>query len=147
MFTPHNYLMIIKIIFFLFIVVPLLELYVLIEVGSDIGGFATIALCLFTAALGGFIIRIQGIRTLLSAQQEMAQGAVPAEHALHGILLAIAGVLLFLPGLITDSLGFLLLIPAIRKLLMKKAIKLSPNTSKTVVLEAEIIDEKPKIRH
>ena len=139
--------MLIKVLFFLFIVVPLLELYVLIEVGSDIGGIATIALCLFTAALGGILIRIQGIRTLLSAQQEMAQGIAPAESALHGILLAVAGILLFLPGLITDTLGFLLLIPAIRQFLMKKAIKLSPNTSKTVVLEAEIIDDKPKIRH
>ncbi|MDQ6968359.1 MAG: FxsA family protein, partial [Mariprofundaceae bacterium] len=91
--TPHNSPMLIKIILFLFIVVPLLELYVLIEVGSDIGGIATIALCLFTAALGGIIIRIQGIRTLLSAQQQMAQGAVPAEDVLHGIFLAVAGLL------------------------------------------------------
>jgi len=139
--------MLIKTIFFLFIVVPLLELYVLIEVGSGIGGIATIALCLFTAALGGLIIRIQGIRTLLSAQQEMAQGLAQAEHALHGILLAIAGVLLFLPGLITDSLGFLLLIPAIRVFLMKKSIKVSSRTPKPTILEAEIIDENPKIRH
>lgn len=139
--------MLIKIIFFLFITVPLLELYVLIEVGSGIGGIATIALCLFTAALGGFLIRIQGIRTLLSAQQQMAQGSVPAEHALHGIFLAIAGLLLFLPGFITDSLGFLLLIPAVRKLLMKKALRFSPPRSKTVVLEAEIIDDQGKIRH
>lgn len=138
--------MLIKLIFFLFIVVPLLELYVLIEVGSGIGGIATIALCLFTAALGGFIIRIQGIRTLLAAQQQVAQGTLPAEHALHGIFLAVAGLLLFLPGLISDSLGFLLLIPAIRKLLMKKIITFSPTRSETVVLEAEIIDEQPKIR-
>jgi len=139
--------MLIKIIFFLFITVPLLELYVLIEVGSGIGGIATIALCLFTAALGGFLIRIQGIRTLLSAQQQVAQGSVPAEHALHGIFLAIAGLLLFLPGFITDSLGFLLLIPAVRKLLMKKALRFASPRSKTVVLEAEIIDDQEKIRH
>ncbi|MDQ6957089.1 MAG: FxsA family protein [Mariprofundaceae bacterium] len=139
--------MLIKIIFFLFIAVPLLELYVLIEVGSGIGGIATIALCLFTAALGGLLIRIQGIKTLLSAQQQMTQGALPAEHALHGIFLAIAGLLLFLPGFITDTLGFLLLIPAIRVLLMKRAISFSPNPSKTVILEAEIIDEQEKIRH
>ncbi len=147
MHTPHNYSMLIKIIFLLFIAVPLLELYVLIEVGSGIGGIATIALCLFTAALGGLLIRIQGIKTLLSAQQQMTQGALPAEDALHGIFLAIAGLLLFLPGFITDALGFLLLIPAVRVLLMKRAISLSPNSSKTVILEAEIIDEQEKIRH
>ena len=138
--------MLIKTIFFLFIAVPLLELYVLIEVGSGIGGIATIALCLFTAALGGILIRIQGIRTLLSAQQQMAQGTLPARHALHGILLVIAGLLLFLPGLITDSLGFLLLIPAIRELLIKRIATFPAATPKEVILEAEIIDEKPKIR-
>jgi len=139
--------MLIKTIFFLFIAVPLLELYVLIEVGSGLGGIATIALCLFTAALGGFIIRIQGIRTLLSAQQQVAQGAIPAEHALHGILLAIAGLLLFLPGFITDCLGFLLLIPKMRELLIKKAVKLSPQSSKEVILEAEVISQHEKIKH
>jgi len=140
--------MLIKTIFFLFIAVPLLELYVLIEVGSGIGGIATIALCLFTAALGGILIRIQGIRTLLSAQQQMAhEGTLPATHALHGILLVIAGLLLFLPGLITDSLGFLLLIPSIRELLIKRVAQFPTSPTKEVVLEAEIIDEKPKIRH
>jgi UPF0716 protein FxsA len=139
--------MLIKIIFFLFIAVPLLELYVLIEVGSGIGGIATIALCLFTAALGGILIRIQGIRTLLSAQQQMAQeGTLPAKHALHGIMLVIAGLLLFLPGLITDSLGFLLLIPAIRELLIKRIAQFPTSPPKEVVLEAEIIDDHPKIR-
>ena len=77
----------------------------------------------------------------------MAKGTLPATHALHGILLVIAGLLLFLPGLITDSLGFLLLIPAIRELLIEKIAKLPRNAPKEVVLEAEIIDEKPKIRH
>jgi len=139
--------MLIKTLFVLFIVVPLLELYVLIEVGSGIGGITTIALCLLTAALGGLIIRIQGIQTLLSAQQHMAQGLAPAEQALHGICLAIAGVLLFLPGFITDSLGFLLLIPKVRALLMRKLITVPAQTSRTTILEAEIIEDEPKIRH
>jgi len=138
--------MLIKIIFILFITVPLLELYVLIEVGSGIGGLSTIALCLFTAALGGYLIRWQGIRTLLSAQQQVSQGALPAEHLLHGIFLAMAGLLLFLPGLITDTIGFLLLIPPFRSLLIRKAAKRSQRRPESVIIEAEIIDVKPKIR-
>ncbi len=114
--------MLLRLLFILFVVVPLAELYVLIEVGSDIGGFATIALCLFTAALGGLIIRIQGLQTLMQARQSMAnmQQEKLAEHSAHGLMLVIAGILLFFPGLITDTLGFLLLIPGVRRLLMPK---------------------------
>ena len=139
--------MLFKTVFFLFIVVPLVELYVLIEVGTGIGGLATIALCLFTAALGGILIRIQGIRTLISAQQHMALGILPAKHALHGILLAISGLLLFLPGFITDAIGFLLLVPPFRNFLITKAARLPGYSSQTTILEAEIIDEKPHIHH
>jgi UPF0716 protein FxsA len=113
-----------RVLFVLFVVVPLVELYVLIEVGSGIGGLATIALCLFTAALGGLIIRIQGVQTLMQARQSMAnmQQEKLAEHSAHGAMLALAGLLLFFPGFITDILGFLLLIPSLRRMLMPKYI-------------------------
>jgi len=141
-----------KIILFLFVAIPLLELYVLIEVGSGLGGFTTIALCLLTAALGGLLIRIQGIKTLLAAQQQAAHGQLPAEHALHGILLAVAGLSLFLPGFITDSLGFLLLIPAFRLFLMRFFIATRNHTSahtpsSSTVIEAEVIKEDKHIQH
>lgn len=135
----------IKIIFALFIVVPLLELYVLIQVGTGIGGLSTILLCLFTAALGGLLIRWQGLRTLLSAQQELLQGGLPAAHVLHGILLAIAGLLLFLPGLITDTLGFLLLVPFLRDQIILRAMrdqKVTHPNHHSDVIEAEIIEAK-----
>ncbi len=111
-----------RILFILFVIVPLAELYVLIEVGSGIGGFATITLCLFTAALGGLIIRWQGLQTLVQARQSLLAGEQQqlAEQSLHGLMLVIAGILLFFPGLITDTWGFLLLIPFVRKLLMPK---------------------------
>jgi len=134
-----------KIIFGLFIVVPLVEIYVLIEVGSGIGGLSTILLCLFTAGLGGIIIRWQGLRTLMSAQQDILQGGLPAEHILHGILLAIAGLLLFLPGLITDTLGFLLLVPFLRQQIILRAMrdqKIKHPTHHSEVIEAEIIEPK-----
>ncbi len=109
-----------RILFLLFISVPLLELWLLIEVGSDIGGLSTIALCLFTAALGGFLIRWQGMSTLIDAQKRMAHGEAPIEHGLHGMMIALAGLLLFTPGFITDSLGFLLLFPPFRRLLINR---------------------------
>jgi len=111
-----------RLLFILFVIVPLTELYVLIEVGRDIGGLTTILLCLATAALGGLIIRVQGLQTLMQARQSMMQGRQEslAEQSVHGVMLVIAGALLFFPGLITDTLGFLLLIPGLRRLLMPK---------------------------
>ncbi|MDQ6995435.1 MAG: FxsA family protein [Mariprofundaceae bacterium] len=126
-------------------IVPLLELYVLIQVGSGIGGLSTIILCLLTAGLGGLLIRWQGLRTLVSAQQELLQGGLPAAHILHGIMLAIAGLLLFLPGLITDTLGFLLLIPFLREQIILYAIRkqdVKHPSHHSDVIEAEIIEPK-----
>jgi len=111
-----------RIIFLLFITLPLLELWLLIEVGSDIGGLSTIALCLFTAAFGGFLIRWQGMSTLIDAQKRMAHGEAPVEHGIHGLIIAFSGVLLFTPGFITDSIGFLLLFPPFRRLMISRLL-------------------------
>ena len=109
----------IRILFIFFVLIPLVELYVLIEVGSGIGGLTTIGLCLLTAAVGGMIIRVQGLQTLLQAKKSMQQHEL-AEHGLHGVMLVIAGVFLFIPGFITDTLGFLLLVPAIRNAMIRR---------------------------
>ncbi|RMH61857.1 MAG: FxsA family protein [Zetaproteobacteria bacterium] len=108
-----------KFFFFLFITLPLAELYVLIEVGRGIGGLPTIALCLLTAAIGGLLIRWQGLNTLIDARRRMQYGELPAEHGLHGIMLAVSGLMLFTPGFITDTLGFLLLVPPVRRWLIR----------------------------
>jgi len=117
-------------------------LYVLIEVGSDIGGWQTSALCLFTAALGGFIIRWQGLQTLLNARKSMAQAQHHqlAEHGMHGMMLVLAGVLLFVPGLLTDSLGFLLLSPALRRYLMRGKVAAQTQTHASNKRYREVID-------
>jgi UPF0716 protein FxsA len=128
-----------RIIFLLFITIPLLELWVLIEVGSGIGGFSTIALCLLTAALGGFLIRWQGMSTLLDAQKRMAHGEIPADHGFHGLMIAFSGILLFTPGFITDSAGFLLLFPPFRRLLINRFIPIPQQQS--TVIDAEIIHD------
>jgi len=126
-----------RIALFLFVTIPLAELYLLIRVGSGIGGITTIALCLLTALLGGLLIRWQGMTTLLDAQRSLQRGHFPAEHGLHGIMLAVAGIMLFLPGFITDMAGFLLLVPAIRSWLINRFSMLPNNDSG--IIDAEVI--------
>ncbi len=132
-----------RILFILFITLPLLELYVLIQVGSGIGGLNTIALCLLTAFIGGMLIRWQGLMTLMDAQRRMAAGDLPAEHAFHGILLALAGVLLFTPGFITDSAGFLLLLPPLRRWLIHRFLPINPGRpgqTRSDIIDVEVVD-------
>ncbi len=127
-----------RLFLFLFITVPLLELYVLIEVGSGIGGFNTIALCLITAAIGGLLVREQGLRTLLDARRGLAEGHPPTAHMAHGLMIALAGVLLFTPGFITDAVGFALLIPPFRRMLINRFVPQQP--AGRTWIEAEIVD-------
>jgi len=99
----------------LFVAAPLVELYVLIEVGSRIGALATIALSLFTAVLGGALVRLQGFSVLFRVQEAMARGQVPALELMEGAMLLLVGFALLLPGFITDVVGFLLLVPPLRR--------------------------------
>ena len=94
---------------------PLVELYLLIEVGSRIGALPTILLSIFTALLGAWLVRLQGISVLFRVQQVLARGEAPAIEMLEGALLMMAGVMLLFPGFITDGLGFLLLVPPLRR--------------------------------
>lgn len=101
-----------------FVGAPLVELYVLIEVGSDIGALPTILLSIFTAALGGWLVRHQGLSVLFRVQRMLDAGEMPAVELIEGALLLVTGLLLLLPGFITDGLGFLVLIPPVRRLLI-----------------------------
>ena len=105
---------ILAIILLLFIGVPLIEIYVLIEVGGAIGALTTIFAVVFTAVLGVSMIRVQGFSTLQKAQATMNQGAVPAIEMFEGVMLLFAAICLLIPGFFTDSIGFLLLIPPLR---------------------------------
>jgi len=103
----------------LFIIIPLVELYFIIAVGEQIGAFWTVILVLLTAFIGVNLLRVQGMSTLMRAQQNMAQGQTPAMEMMEGIALAVAGILLITPGFITDSIGFLLLFPASRRAIIR----------------------------
>lgn len=111
----------------LFVGVPLIELYFLIQVGSEIGALPTIGLSIFTALLGGALVRIQGFSVLMRVRDAMARNQVPALEMLDGALLLVAGLVLLLPGFFTDILGFLLLVPVLRRLLMSRFVHIVPN--------------------
>ncbi len=103
----------------LFIVLPSLEIIVLIEVGSKIGALPTLALIFLTAFAGLALMRQQGLSTLLKAKQKLAEGVVPADEMLAGMLLGLGGILLFIPGFVTDFCGLLCLLPISRRYLIR----------------------------
>lgn len=105
-----------------FIVLPILEMYVLISVGSNIGAFNTILLVLLTALIGFALLRVQGFRTLINARNKLGMAQLPAEEMITGIFLAIGGALLLTPGFITDFFGLLCLVPVTRRFLLKIAL-------------------------
>ena len=105
-------------IFLLFIAATLLEIYVFIEVGSAIGAWSTIALILLSAMVGLSLVRVQGLQTLMEAQRKVSLGETPAREMLGGIMLALSGVLLVLPGFVSDIGGLLLLLPPVRNALV-----------------------------
>ncbi|WP_457673182.1 FxsA family protein [Thiolapillus sp.] len=112
------------IIFLLLLVgAPLVELYVLIEVGSEIGALPTILLSIFTAILGAALVRLQGVSVLLRVQETLARGEAPALEMLEGAVLMMAGVMLLFPGFITDAMGFLMLVPPLRRRLILAVLK------------------------
>jgi UPF0716 protein FxsA len=112
-----------RFIFLLFIIVPITEMWVLIEVGSKIGALPTIFLVFFTAAVGLALLRQQGLSTLLRVNQRMEQGQLPAAEILEGVMLAVGGVLLLTPGFVTDFVGFACLLPPSRKVLVASLLR------------------------
>lgn len=98
-------------LFLLFTLVPLIELYLLIRLGTYIGGVETIAIVIGTGVAGGLLAKSQGLAVLDRIRAELNQGRLPAESLFDGLLILIAGAMLITPGLLTDGLGLLLLIP------------------------------------
>ena len=103
------------ILLLLFLLVPLVEIYLLIEVGSLIGALPTVAAVVGTAVLGVFLLRIQGWATLQRTRLTLARGELPALEVMEGVLLLVAGALLLTPGFFTDFIGFGLLVPRLRR--------------------------------
>ncbi|QIZ78959.1 FxsA family protein [Ferrimonas lipolytica] len=110
-------------LFVLFAVMPIVEIYVLMEVGSALGVGVTIGIVLLTAALGASLVRSQGLSTLMSVQSRLNQGEIPGLQIMEGVLLAVAGVLLVTPGFVTDFFGLLILTPFTRKIIAGALLK------------------------
>ncbi|NOX09293.1 MAG: FxsA family protein [Gammaproteobacteria bacterium] len=100
--------------------IPILEIYLLIEVGQSLGAITTIFFVVFTAVLGALLMRYQGLSNLQRVQNSMQAGDLPALEMMEGPVLLLGGVLLLVPGFLTDTLGFLLLFPLVRRALLRR---------------------------
>ncbi len=107
----------------LIIFVPLIEIYLFIKIGSQIGAFNTISLILLTALLGVWYARYEGFNTLRSGIAQILRNELPLYEILSGAALAMAALLLIIPGFATDILGFLIVFPLTRKLIFGKLLK------------------------
>jgi len=112
-----------RFILLLFIVMPILEMWLLITVGGYIGALSTILLVMLTALVGIGLLRAQGFATLWRGREKLQQGKVPAQEMIEGIVLAVSGALLLTPGFVTDAVGFLGLLPFSRVFIVKGMLR------------------------
>jgi UPF0716 protein FxsA len=124
------------------IIVPIIEIYLFIKIGSEIGAFTTIFLIFATAVTGVYYAKYEGINTLRSGFQQISKQETPAYEVISGAAIAFAALLLIIPGFATDILGFLLIFPVTRKLFFSKISKKfkTSKTSKKNFIEGEFED-------
>ncbi len=133
------------ILLLLLVAVPAVEIAAFIHVGGRIGTLPTILLTLFTAALGVWLVRLQGVMALADFHRAMREGREPFTTMLAGGLLLLAGLLLLIPGFVTDAIGFMLLIPPLRRWLARRLCAVlfrppPPGAGGTRVIEAEVVE-------
>ena len=129
--------------FLIFICLPALEIYLLIEVGGQVGGLNTIALIFLTAVVGLYFAKHQGLQTLKSGMVNLYQNKMPIYEMMSGASIAIAAFLLIVPGFFTDLIGFFLLVPFTRKLLFNLTLRKKTkkdNKSQNKTIDGEIIE-------
>ncbi len=103
-------------LFLAFTLVPFVEIYLLIKIGTYIGAFNTVVVVVLTGFLGALLARYQGLRTILGVRQSLQRGEIPANEMLDAFLILVAGIVLLTPGFLTDIAGLILLIPRTRTL-------------------------------
>ena len=101
-------------LFLAFTLIPIIELYLLIEVGTIIGALNTVILVIVTGFAGAWLARLQGMQTMIRVRSSLQQGIMPAEELMDALLIFMAGIVLLTPGFVTDAAGLLLLIPETR---------------------------------
>ena len=133
--------------FLLFIGVPALEVFLMIKIGGKIGALNTVSLIFLTAVIGLYFAKLEGIKTMRSGVMNIYQNKVPIYEMITGASIALAALFLIIPGFFTDTIGFLLLIPFTRKILISSFIKkdaTSKNEKDINTLDGEIIEDKNK---
>jgi UPF0716 protein FxsA len=129
--------------FLIFICIPALEIYLLIKVGGHVGALNTVALIFLTAVIGIYFAKHQGIQTLKSGMLNLYRNKTPIYEIVSGASIAMAALLLIIPGFFTDFLGFLLLIPFTRKVLFSLTLKRKPEDnfkSQSKTIDGEVVD-------
>ncbi|WP_122689074.1 FxsA family protein [Pseudomonas viridiflava] len=109
-----------RVFLLMFLLFPVLELFILVRVGMSIGFLWTFLLVLAASMLGLFVMRVAGFATALRARESLSRGELPAQQMLEGLMVAVGGGLLLLPGFISDILGVICLLPVTRRLLISK---------------------------
>ena len=124
------------------ILIPIIEIYLFIKIGSQIGALSTIFLVFFTAVVGVYYAKYEGINTLRSGIMQMVKNQIPAREFISGAAIAFGAVLLIIPGFATDLIGFLLIIPITRRLILGRLNKKFENkeTKKSNFIEGEFED-------
>ena len=107
----------------LFIIIPVTELYILIEVGKRIGSLTTIGIIIFTGILGAYLVKNQGFMILKKIQNDLDDGIMPGDSLIQGAIILAGGILLLTPGFVTDTVGFIFLIPVSRNVIKKYLLK------------------------
>ena len=133
--------------FLLFIGVPALEVFLMIKIGGKIGALNTVSLIFLTAIIGLYFAKLERIKTMRSGVMNLYQNKIPIYEIISGASIAIAALFLIIPGFFTDTIGFLLLIPFTRKILISFFIKkntTSNNQEDINTLDGEIIEDKNK---
>ena len=131
--------------FLIFIGLPALEIFFLIKIGSKVGALNTVTLIFLTAIIGVFFAKQQGIQTLKSGILNLYQNKMPIYEIISGASIAIAALLLILPGFLTDFVGFLLLVPLTRKILFNSVLNKKNRgyeKKQNKIIDGEIIDNK-----
>tara|TARA_B100001245_G_scaffold172265_1_gene130869 strand:+ start:793 stop:1221 length:429 start_codon:yes stop_codon:yes gene_type:complete len=129
-------------IILLIIGIPLIEIYLMIKVGGAIGAFNTIFLIFFTAIAGIFFARLEGFRAVKSGFQQLIRNEMPIYEIISGAALAFAALLLIIPGFLTDFIGFLLIIPFTRKILIKNISSKYKNKVNENIVEGDYEETK-----
>ena len=133
-------------LFLLFIGIPAIEVFLMIKIGGKIGALNTVSLILLTAIIGIYFAKLEGIKTIRSGAMNLYQNKIPIYEIISGASIALAALLLIIPGFFTDSVGFLLLIPFTRRILINSFVKKSnkKDQENKSILDGEIIENKDK---